>query len=184
MFQTQLKTKSQLDLSERDGGLISNVSLLVVSGGLAFFVRGGQQQNSAPSNQTSSLTRLAALAIFPTFVMVLFDTLTWSRAECRHLIDLGERGGLGAKQPPGKFFVTMPFKLLENKGLVLSDVFWCRKTFLPTFYILCTKKRYFTSASIFSNRSCFIDTLFFWIKLGLTLGYGFCIRVQVYDVAT
>ena len=42
-----------------------------------------------------SLTRLAALAIFPTFVVVLFDTLTWSRAECRHLIDLGERGGLG-----------------------------------------------------------------------------------------
>ena len=125
------------------------------------FRQGGQQQNGAPSNQTSSLTRLAALAIFPTFVMVLFDTLTWSRAECRHLIDLGEREGLGVKQPPGKFFVTMPFKLLENKGLVLSDVFWCRKTFLPTFYILCTKKRYFTSASIFSDRSCFIDTLFF-----------------------
>ena len=83
-----------------------------------------------------------------------------------------------------KFFVTMPFKLLENKGIVLSDVFWCRKTFLPTFYILCTKKRYFTSASIFSDLSCFMDTLFFWIKLGLTLGYGFCIRVQVHDVAT
>ena len=37
-----------------------------------------------------SLNRLAAVAIFLIFLMVLFDTLTWSRAECRHLIDLGK----------------------------------------------------------------------------------------------
>ena len=39
-----------------------------------------------------SLTRLADLAIFLIFLMVLFDTLTWSRAECIHLIDLGSGG--------------------------------------------------------------------------------------------
>ena len=75
---------------------------------------GGQQQNGAPSNQTSSLTRLAALAIFPTFVMVLFDTLTWSRAECRHLIDLGERGGLGAA--PRKIFRDHALQTLGKQG--------------------------------------------------------------------
>ena len=37
-----------------------------------------------------SLNRLASLAIFLIFLMVLFDTLTWYRAECRHLIDLGK----------------------------------------------------------------------------------------------
>ena len=131
------------------------------------------------SEETGSLVN------FPIFLFVFFYTLDRSRAGCIHLNDRGKGGGLGAK-PPEEFFVTVFFKLLENRCFALSDMFWYRKTFLRRLCTLCSKDKLYEK--IFSKHLrrpwLFHGHYILLDKLGLVLGYGFCIRVQVYKVVT